>query len=417
MRRRESRTSKGDDTNGNRSLTLGSGFGTTAFLFGRRAARGNAVSKAGLRIAFALFAVAMAWAAPTALHAQTKAQGNGKVIEEIIARVNNEIITLSDYQKAQLQLREEVQHDCPNCPPDRMEAMYAERQKNLLRDEIDQQLLVQRAKDMGLSVEAEVIKQLDQVRQQNNLATMEDLQKAVEAQGLSWDEYKSSIRNNLLTQEVIRKDAGARVDIGREDVKKYYEDHKQEFVRPESVLLADIFLNTDGKSPEEIAAIQKKANDLDARLKKGEDFAELAKRNSEGPTAKNGGDLGGFERGQLSKQIEDTVFAMKKNEVSDVIQTKTGFEIIKVLDHYEAGLQPMEKVENEIMNHIYSERMSTMFRGYLAELREQSYVIVKPGYVDTAGVASNTGIKEVTPTPDAPDKKLSKKAKKASASQ
>jgi peptidyl-prolyl cis-trans isomerase SurA len=375
------------------------------------------MSKGIKKIAWTLVGVALAWAAPAATHAQTKAQGNGKVIEEIIARVNNEIITLSDYEKAQAQLHEEVDHDCSTCTPDRKEAMYAERQKNLLRDEIDQQLLVQRGKDMGISVEADVIKQLDQVRQQNNLASMEDLQKAVEGQGLSWDEYKRSIRNNLLTQEVIRKDAGARVDIGREDVKKYYDEHKEEFIRPESVLLADIFLNTDGKTPDEIAVIQKKANDLDARLKKGEDFAELAKRNSEGPTAKNGGDLGAFERGQLSKQIEDTVFAMKKNDISDVIQTKTGFEIIKVLDHYDAGQQPMEKVENEIMNHIYGERMSTLFRGYLAELREQSYVIVKPGYVDTAAVASNTGIKEVTPTPDAPDKKLSKKAKKAAGGQ
>jgi len=375
------------------------------------------MSKGIKGIAWTLLGVALAWAAPAVTHAQTKAQGNGKVIEEIIARVNNEIITLSDYEKAQAQLHEEVDHDCSTCTPDRKEAMYAERQKNLLRDEIDQQLLVQRGKDMGISVEADVIKQLDQVRQQNNLASMEDLQKAVEGQGLSWDEYKRSIRNNLLTQEVIRKDAGARVDIGREDVKKYYDEHKEEFIRPESVLLADIFLNTDGKTPDEIAVIQKKANDLDARLKKGEDFAELAKRNSEGPTAKNGGDLGAFERGQLSKQIEDTVFAMKKNDISDVIQTKTGFEIIKVLDHYDAGQQPMEKVENEIMNHIYGERMSTLFRGYLAELREQSYVIVKPGYVDTAAVASNTGIKEVTPTPDAPDKKLSKKAKKAAGGQ
>lgn len=376
------------------------------------------MSKRVARFAWISVAAALACAAaPLATSAQTKAAGNGKVVEEIVARVNNEIITLSDYQKAQAQLHEEVQHDCQGCPPDRMDAMYSERQKNLLRDEIDQQLLIQRGKDMGISVEADVIKQLDSVRQQNNLASMEDLQKAVEAQGLSWDDYKRSIRNNLLTQAVIQKDAGARVDIGRDDVKNFYEAHKQEFVKPESVLLADIFLTTDGKTPDEVAVIQKKANDLEARLKKGEDFAELAKRNSEGPTAKSGGDLGMFERGQLSKQIEETVFGMKKNQISDVIQTKTGFEIIKVIDHYEAGLQPMEKVENEIMNHIYAERMSTLFRGYLAELREQSYVIVKPGYTDTAGVASNTGIKEVTPTPDAPDKKLSKKAKKAAASQ
>jgi peptidyl-prolyl cis-trans isomerase SurA len=379
--------------------------------------QGRAMSKKIKMSGWIWLAIAMACAAPTAVHAQTKPEGNGKVVEEIIARVNNEIITLSDYEKAQTQLHEEVQHDCPGCTPERMQTMYDERQKNLLRDEIDQQLLVQRGKDMGISVEADVIKQLDSVRQQNNLASMEELQKAVEAQGLSWDEYKTGIRNNLLTQEVIRKDAGSRVDIGHEDVQKYYDEHKQEFVRPESVALADIFLNTDGKTPEEAAVIQKKATDILARLKRGEDFAELAKRNSEGPTAKSGGDLGAFERGQLSKQIEDTVFAMKKGQVSDVIQTKTGFEIIKVLDHYEAGQQPLEKVENEIMNHIYAEKMSTLFRGYLAELREQSYVIVKPGYVDTAAVASNTSIKEVTPTPDAPDKKLSKKAKKAAGAQ
>ncbi len=377
----------------------------------------NRMSRETLRIGCALAAVALVWLAPCATWGQAKPAGNGKVVEEIVARVNNEIITLSDYEKAEAQLHEEVQHDCQSCTPERMDTMYTDRQKNLLRDEIDQQLLVQRAKDMGISVEAEVIKQLDQVRQQNNLPSMEELQKAVETQGLSWEEYKTSIRNNLLTQEVLRKDAGQRVDIGHEDVQKYYDEHKQDFVRPESVALADIFLSTEGKTPEETAAIQKKANDLIARLKKGDDFGELAKRNSEGPTAKNGGELGVFERGQLSKQIEDIVFAMKKNDLSDVIQTKTGFEIIKLLAHYDAGLQPIDKVENEIENRIYAERMSTMFRGYLAELREQSYVVVKPGYVDTAAVASNTTIKEVTPTPDAPDKKLSKKAKKAAAAQ
>jgi parvulin-like peptidyl-prolyl isomerase len=143
----------------------------------------------------------------------------------------------------------------------------------------------------------------------------------------------------------------------------------------------------------------------------------LAKRNSEGPTAKDGGDLGAFERGQLSKQLEDTVFALNKNQLTDVIQTKTGFEILKVIEHFEAGLQPVEKVEPEIENRIYAERMAPILRNYLAELREESYVVVKPGYVDTAAVSTNVGIKEVVPTPDTPDKKLSRKAKKAAASQ
>jgi peptidyl-prolyl cis-trans isomerase SurA len=346
-----------------------------------------------------------------------KGSGNGKVVEEIVARVNNEIITFSEYQKSESELREEVKQDCQGCTQDRLNTLYEERQKNLLRDQIDQSLLEQRAKDLGISVENDVIKRLDQVRQQNNFPTMEALQAAVEGQGLSWEDYKGNFRNQLLTQEVIRREVGSRVDIGHDDVKKYYDEHKQEFVRPEQVVLADIFLSTEGKTPEQVAVIQKKANDLLARLKKGDEFSELAKRNSEGPTAKDGGELGAFERGQLSKQLEDTVFALNKNQLTDVIQTKTGFEILKVLEHFEAGLQPVEKVQPEIENRIYAERMAPILRNYLGELREESYVVVKPGYVDTAAVSTNVGIKEVTPTPDAPDKKLSRKAKKATTSQ
>ncbi len=346
-----------------------------------------------------------------------KGSGNGRVVEEIVARVNNEIISYSEYQKSETELHEEVKQDCQGCAQDRLNAMYEERQKNLLRDQIDQSLLEQRAKDLGISVENDVIKRLDQVRQQNNFPSMEALQAAVEGQGMSWEDYKANFRNQLLTQEVIRREVGSRVDIGRDDVKKYYEDHKQDFVRPEQVVLADIFLSTEGKTPEQLAVIQKKANDLLARLKKGDDFSELAKRNSEGPTAKDGGELGAFERGQLSKQLEDTVFALNKNQLTDVVQTKTGFEILKVIEHFEAGLQPVEKVGPEIENRIYAQRMQPILRNYLGELREESYVVVKPGYVDTAAVSTNVGIKEVAPTPDAAEKKLSRKAKKAAASQ
>jgi peptidyl-prolyl cis-trans isomerase SurA len=358
----------------------------------------------------AAMALAIA-AAPAKLHAQAQTSGNGRVVEEIVARVNNEIITSSDYKKAESQLHEEVTQDCQSCTPDKLDTLYKDRQKNLLRDQIDQSLLAQRAKDLGISVEADVIKRLDEVRRQNNLATMEALQSAVEAQGLSWEEYKAGIRNNLLTQEVIRNEVGKRVDIGHDDIQKFYDEHKDMFVRKEQVVLADIFLSTEKKTPEESDAVHKKADDLLVKLNGGADFAELARRNSEGPTAKDGGELGAFERGQLSQQLEDQVFKMRRNDLSGVIQTKTGFEIIKVLAHYEAGLQPIEKVENEISNRLYAERMQPILRDYLAELREESYIIVKPGYVDTAAVATNTGIKEVMPTADAPDKKASKKLK------
>jgi peptidyl-prolyl cis-trans isomerase SurA len=343
---------------------------------------------------------------PAGAHAQAKAA----VVEEIIARVNNDIITMSDYQKADQQLREEVAHDCQSCPADRVQGQYKDQQKDLLRGLIDQSLLVQRAKDMGISVETELIKRMDEVRKQNGLNSLEELEKAVEGSGIAWEDYKTQIRNGLLTQEVMRKEVGSRINIGNEEVKKYYDEHPQEFTRPEQVELSEIFLSTEGKSPEEIEAVQKKAEDLHNRVVKGDEFSEIAKRYSEGSTAKDqSGDLGTYQRGQLSPQLEAVVFKMEKGQITDVTQTKTGFEILKVDNHYQSGLQPLDKVETEIMNRLYMQKMQPTMREYLAQLRQESYVMVKPGYVDSAAVPGASVIQEVQPTPDAPTKKKEKK--------
>src|SRR5277367_1242797 len=343
---------------------------------------------------------------PSAARAQTKSV----VMEEIIARVNNDVITMSDYQKADEQLREEVAHDCQGCAQDKLFAEFKEQQKDLLRGLIDQSLMVQRAKDMGISVESDVIKRLDDVRKQNSLNSIEDLEKAVEGSGLAWEDYKTQIRNGMLTQEVIRREVGSHINIPNEEVKAYYTSHPDEFTRPEQVQLSEIFLSTDGKSPEEIESVQKKAEDLLARVKKGDDFNEIAKRYSEGSTAKDqGGDLGVFKRGVLSPQLNDVVFKMEKGQITDVIQTKTGFEILKVEAHFVAGLQPLDKVENEVMNKLYMVKMQPTLRTYLGELREESYVMVKPGYTDSAAVPGASVIQEVQPTPDVATKNKAKK--------
>jgi peptidyl-prolyl cis-trans isomerase SurA len=363
--------------------------------------------KKSLLFCFALVAGILFLLVPARLDAQSK----GVVIDEIVARVNNSIITLSDYQKAAQSLRDEIAHDCPTCPPAKIDSEYKDRQKDLLRDLIDQQLLVGRAKDMGISVETDLVKRLDDVRKQNNLATMDDLEKAVESSGIAWEDYKTQLRNNLLTQEVIRQEVSNHLDISTDEVKQYYDAHKQEFNLPEQVELGEIFLSTEGKSPEEISAIHTKAEDLHNRIVKGEDFDEIAKRYSEGSTAKDGGDLGRYQRGQLAPQLENIVFKLDKGQVSDVIQTKTGFEILKVLDHFQAGLQPMDKVSSQIMNEIYKTKMEPALRSYLAQLREESYVMVKPGYSDSAAVPGATVIQEVPATPDAGSGKKKKPSK------
>ena len=344
-------------------------------------------------------------AAPPAKPTKPVLTGEGKVVEEIVARVNNEIITSSELQKARSAAAEDAQQECNGrCTAEQLQVAVEDRQKFALRDLIDQSLLAQRGKDMSINVEGDVVKQLDQIRIQNKLDSMEKLEAAVTKEGLNWDDFKNNIRNKLLTQEVIRREVGSHISIGHEEAMKYYEEHKKEFVKPEQVALRAIEISTDAKKDTDLPDLKKKAEDLLRRIKEGEDFATLAKRFSDGSTAQQGGYLGVYKRGELSKQLEDQVFAMKKNQLTDVIETKQGFLILQVLERYEEGEQPFEKVENEIMDHLYSERMEPALREYLKTLREQSYVVVKPGYQDMAG-GGNSEIEEVSATPEASKEK------------
>ena len=317
---------------------------------------------------------------PAALRAQAKPAAEA----DVIARVNSDVITLSDYQKAENQLRDEVAHDCQGCPQDQIDAKFKEQQKDLLRGMIDQSLTVQRAKDMGLSVESDLAKRLDEVRKQNGLATLDDLQKGVEASGLAWEDYKTTIRNGLLQKEVVRREVGSNVEISADEVKQYYDAHPQEFTLAERVTLSEISVSTEGKSPEEFPALRAKAEGLRTSVLSGDDFNRVAQLYSQGSTAKDGGNLGTFKRGELPPQIEAIVFQMTRGQITDVIQTRTGFEFLKVEDHLQAGLQPLDTVESNIRSSIYAQKMQPRMRDYLADLREQSYIVVKPGYHDTA---------------------------------
>jgi peptidyl-prolyl cis-trans isomerase SurA len=341
----------------------------------------------GLRLGFALGVVGLLTVAagvPAGLRAQAKPPAAAVADGDIVARVNNDVITLAEYQKAEQQLRDEAAHDCAGCTPEQIDAQFKGQQKDLLRGMIDQSLMVQRAKDMNINVEADLTKRLDEVRQQNGLATIDELQKGVEASGLSWEDYKTTIRNGLLQKEVVQREVGSRVDITTEELQQYYDAHKQEFTLPERVVLYEISMSTEGKSPEEMAAVRAKVEGLRTSVLNGDDFSRVARLYSQGSTAKDGGALGTFKRGELSPQIEDIVFQLKKYQLSDVIQTRTGFEFLLVEDHLEAGLQDIDKVQTQIRQAIHTQKVQPLLREYLAELREQSNIMVKTGYRDSA---------------------------------
>ncbi len=349
-------------------------------------------------------------AAPAAPVKKAVDPNAGRTVEEIIARVNNEIITRSEYEKSRQSAEEGAREDCQGkCTPEQLKAEIDQRQKTSLRDLIDQSLLVQRAKDMGVSVEPELIKRLDAIRIQNKIESMEELEKAVTSQGLNWEDFKNNIRNTLLTQRVIGSEVGSHITISDEEISKYYEAHKKEYVRQEQVALREIEVSTQGKKPEEIPDLKKKAETTLQRIKDGEDFGEMAKRFSDSNTKTQGGFLGLYKRGELSKELEDKVFKMKKNELTEVTETKQGFLILQVLEHYDEGEQSLAKVKNEIMDKLYGARMEPAMREYLKTLREQSFVVIKPGYVDAAGGPGNSEIQEVSAMPEASKAKKGRK--------
>jgi len=350
------------------------------------------------------------------------------VVEEIIARVNNEIVTRTEYVRSRDQLKQEVQQQ----DPANADRAFAEKQRDVLRDLIDQQLLLQKGKDMGITGDTELVKRLDEMRKQMNLGTMEELEKAAEAQGASYEDFKQNLRNQIVTQRVIGQEVGSHLAMNKDDVKKFYDQHKAEMERPEQVRLSEILIapktpakpaaganaSADAKPepPSEaeteaaLAAAQAKAQDVLEQIHKGGKFAELAKKYSDGPSAKDGGDLSLFKRGTLSKELEDKVFALKAGEVTDVIRTKQGYVILQASEHQMAGIPSMKEVEPRIQDALYMQKLQPALRAFLSTLREEAFIDIKSGYLDSGASAKQT--KPVETTAKETNAKSLKKKKK-----
>ena len=162
-------------------------------------------------------------------------------------------------------------------------------------------------------------------------------------------------------------------------------------MRDEKVYLSEILISTEGKDAAGVAAAEKKAKQIADQASKGERFSDLARDNSDAVTAKEGGLLGGYKKGDLAKQIEDVVWTLPKGAVTQPIKMQTGFEIFKVEDHTKAGLMPLADAKPEIENQLYGPKMQPKVREYLTKLRTQAFLQIKSGFVDTgAAPGQNT---------------------------
>ncbi len=359
---------------------------------------------------------------------------SAQVVEEIVARVNNQIITLSEFQRSKTQLSEEAKQQEPNDA----DKAFNDREKDVLRDLIDKQLLLEKGKDLGITGDTDLIKRLDEMRKDMKLESMEDLEKAATAQGISYEDFKQNMRDQIVTQKVIGEEVGSRLSITTEEQQKFYDEHKSDLEQPETVRLSEILIApdhpapapkpADGASPAAnppandpanedarqaaLNAAETKANDLLKQIRGGASFDDIAKKYSSGPSAAQGGDLGVFKRGALAKELEDKAFGMKAGEVTDVVRVKQGYLIFKVTDHQMAGIPPFKEVTNKIMDALYYQKLQPALRAYLTKLREDAYIDIEDGYVDSGASPNETKPIETASAKESDAKNLKKKKKK-----
>ena len=366
----------------------------------------------------------------------------GQVVEEIVVRVNSAIITRSEFLRSKDQLKDDVkQQDAANA-----DKLFSEREKDILRDLIDQQLLLEKGKDLGITGDTDLVKRLDQMRKDMKLETMEELEKAATAQGIPYEDFKQNMRNQIITQKVIGEEVGSHLNITTEEQQKFYDQHKGELEQPESIRLSEILIapqkpadkpapgkpaenattdpnaasgdNANGEAAKQadeataLAAAEVKANELLKQIRAGASFDDVAKKNSAGPSAAQGGDLGIFKRGTLAKELEDKAFAMKSGEITDVIRVKQGYMIMKVTDHQMAGIPPMKDVGPKIQDALYYEKLQPALRAYLTKLREEAYIKIQEGYADSGRSPNQTEPIETAAAKETDAKNLKKKKKK-----
>ncbi|MBS1835794.1 MAG: peptidylprolyl isomerase [Acidobacteria bacterium] len=314
-----------------------------------------------------------------------------QLIEEIIAKVNGDIITRGELAKQRRQIEAELRAT-GNVPAARIQQALQEREKDILRERIDQLLLVQKGKELNINVDQDFSKYQAELQRRFNQSDPEKFQAFVREQtGMPYEDFRNDWKNGQITQRVVREQVSRSVNIPREELRKYYDEHKTEFVRQERVFLRQILVSTDGKDDAGIAAAEKKAKDLVARARKGERFPELARDNSDAPTAQQGGDMGPWEKGKLREDIEKLVWEKPRNYVTDPIRVPEGFLILRVDEHQKEGQAELEEVEGEITEKFYSQRFQPALRDYLTKLRQEAFLEIKSGWVDTgAAPGKNT---------------------------
>lgn len=306
--------------------------------------------------------------------------GRTITIDRIIARVNEEIITQRQYDEQLQKLRESL---AQHYSGEQLTAQYNAGVKDLLENMIDEDLFVQKAKDLNINVESQLVQRLEQIRQQMGLASIQDLEDEVEKNGLVWEDFQNNIRRQLQTNEVMQQEVASRIMPTDAEMRKYFSEHKQDYSSPAGVDLDEIQISNQKWGA---AQAETRAKAAEAMLQAGSKWDDAVKKYSDGPNADAGGGVGFFPTGSLLPEISKAIQGLDPGDTSGLISTQNGYIVVKLNERRSAGSPKFEEVRQRVENDYYQDKMRPAVRKYLTTLRKESCITIAPGFMDSGAL-------------------------------
>jgi len=289
---------------------------------------------------------------------------------EKLAVVNGVVINKVDFDRKLHQVKQHMLRQGQQIADDR----FAKIKTDVLETMINEELLFQESKKKGITVEPEAIA-TDLKRIKKGFATDADFKKLIAESGLTEAELQSDIERGHVINKLIDNQIMALVVIPEQEIRTFYDTHPESFKKSEQVRASHILIKVDSQAEPSVKDEKKaKLQKIQKRLKGGEDFAVLAKEFSECPRNIKGGDLGYFGRGNMVKPFEDVAFALKTGEVSDIVETRFGYHLIKVVDKKPESVVGYEDVKDNIGQYLKKEKTGKELKGYIDKLRKKAVV-------------------------------------------
>ncbi len=297
-----------------------------------------------------------------------------EVVEEIVAVVNDDIITLSEF-RMQYELAESTLR-AQQLPQEQLDQQVAMLKKEFLNSMVVEMLLLQKAKELGLNVQEQVKATLEKIKTENAIASDVDLRRAIEQQGTPYDVWIKQLEDNILRNGVLYTEVDRSIVLEDPEVVQYYKKNPAEFTTLTEYKLNAIYVAGDNRAAAEVEALKAA---IDAKLKGGASFADTAVELSDPPMKDAKGDLGTFKAGELEAALEEPVSKLKAGETSPWVSNKNGWYLLQLVEKKDSFIRPFEDARREVEEKIFNAKRAVKTEAFVKTLRDKSYVkIVNP---------------------------------------